>query len=177
MNMLSYRMEGHPIRGVRPAAFLMLIGSVAVIVGALLFQYVGKLEPCELCLLERWPYYLGIPLLVTALLTEKYPMVARVALIIVAVLFTAGGFVSAYHVGVEQHWIAGPTACTNPTAEANSIEALKAQLLAQEPVNCDVVQWSLIGISLAGWNLIAQLALVSVSAIGLRAERRRRRGR
>ena len=172
----SYRVAARqPIHGMRLAALLMLIGSVAVIGGALLFQYVGGLEPCELCLLERWPYYLGIPLLVVALIADKHPMVAAPILAIAAALFLAGTVISAYHVGVEQHWIAGPTACTMPVAEPTSIEALKAQLMALQPVRCDVVQWSLFGVSLAGWNLIASVAFVAIAVSGLAAEWRLRK--
>ncbi len=172
----SYRVAaGRPIHGMRFAALLMLIGSVAVIGGALLFQYVGRLEPCELCLLERWPYYLGIPLLVVALIAGKYRTVMASILVYAAALFLAGTVIAAYHVGVEQHWIAGPSACTMPTTEPNSIAALKAQLMAQQPVQCDVVQWSLFGISLAGWNLIASVTLVAIAVTGLGSEWRSRK--
>lgn len=159
-----------PIPGHGLAALLMLAGSIGVIGGAWLFQYVGGLEPCELCLIERWPYYTGIPLLVFASVAHRHRKIALPVLFIAAALFLAGAGVSSYHVGVEQHWIAGPTACTSPTAEAGSIEALRAQLMHQEPVRCDVVQWSLFGVSLAGLNLIASLVLAALSLVGLREE-------
>lgn len=171
---LIYRRTARqPIHHVRFSA--LLIVCVAVVGGALLFQYVGGLEPCELCLLERWPYYTGIPLLVVALIAGKHPVAAISILTVAAVLFLAGSSIAAYHVGVEHHWIAGPTACTMPMAQPNSIEALKAQLMAQQPVQCDVVQWSLFGVSLAGWNLIASLALVAIAVSGLRVEWRLRK--
>lgn len=152
----------------RAAAVVMLVGSIAVIGGALLFQYVGKLEPCELCLLGRWPYYIGIPLLVVAAIGGNRRAVAVSVFAIVGLVFLAGAGLSFYHVGVEQHWFPGPTECTATATEATSIEALKAQLMAQEPVRCDVVQWSLFGISLAGWNFIASLGLAALSAASLR---------
>ncbi len=147
----------------------MLVGSIGAIGGAWFFQYAVGLEPCELCLLERWPYYIGIPLLLLAAMWRRRPIVAIPVFTIVALLFLAGTAVAFYHVGVEQHWFAGPTACTAPATDATSIEALKAQLMAQQPVRCDVVQWSLFGISLAGWNLVASvvLAALSVSALYL----------
>lgn len=159
-----------PIHGTRLAALLMLVGSVGVIGGAWLFQYVGGLEPCELCLIERWPYYTGIPLLALAWVLHRHRKVALPILFLGAVLFLAGAAVSSYHVGVEQHWFAGPTACTSPGTEAHSIEALRAQLMQREPVRCDVVQWSLFGVSLAGLNLIASLGLAALSLVGLREE-------
>lgn len=157
----------HRIHHVLPS--VMLAACVGVIGGAWFFQYAIGLEPCELCLLERWPYYIGIPLLAIAVMWRRRPIVAVPVFTVVALLFLAGTAVACYHVGVEQHWFAGPTACTGPTTEANSIDALRAQLMAQEPVRCDVIQWSLFGISLAGWNLVASacLAVVSLAALYL----------
>lgn len=140
----------------------------------MLFQYVGGLEPCELCLLERWPYYIGIPLLAIALIAGKQPLLATSILALAAALFLSGTVIAAYHVGVERHWIAGPTACTLPITEPDSIAALKAQLPAQQPVRCEVIQWSLFGVSLAGWNLIASVALVVTAVSGLGREWRAR---
>jgi len=164
-----------PMPSMRMTALLMLIASSAVLGGAWFFQYVVRLEPCELCLLERWPYYLGIPVLVVALLLARHRMLAGSILALAAALFLAGTFLSAYHVGVEQRWLAGPTACTASGLDATTIEALKAQLMEQQPVRCDVVQWSLFGVSLAGWNFLASLALVVLCVTGLAAEWRLRR--
>jgi len=171
----------------RRFAFLVFLGSIAVVGSALLFQYVGGLQPCELCLLERWPYYIVAPLSALALAAATRPvfvplgnlgMLARLELVlagggrrllllsvftIATLLFLSGAAVGFYHVGVEQHWFTGPTACTAPAAGATSIEALKAQLLQLQVVRCDEVKWSLFGISLAGWNFIASLALAGLS--------------
>ena len=43
------------------------------------------------------------------------------------------------------------------------MQALKAQILHQQPVRCDEIAWSLWGISLAGWNLIASLVMLGCS--------------
>jgi disulfide bond formation protein DsbB len=153
----------------RLALAILLAGSVAVIGGALFSQYVGGLVPCELCLMERWPYYIGIPLTLAALAAggRRGLVISGVALVLL--LFLASSALAFYHVGVEQHWFQGPTACTGAGSAAHSVEALKAQLFAQQPVRCDEVQWSLFGVSLAGWNLAASLAL---SALALFAWRR-----
>jgi disulfide bond formation protein DsbB len=145
----------------------VLGGSIAVIAGAWLFQYVGKLQPCELCLLERWPYYITIPLLAVAALTGHRRAMTIPLLMIIALLFLSNAGLSFYHVGVEHHWFAGPTECTGAATEAISVEALQAQLTTQQPVRCDVVQWALFGVSLAGWNLVASAAFAALSFTGL----------
>src|SRR5476649_448213 len=142
---------------------LILAASTTVVGGALLFQYVGGLEPCELCLYQRWPYYAAIVATGVALLSGgDRAMGAVIALC--ALLFAASTVLAFYHVGVEHHWFAGPSACTGSGTGATSVEALKAQLLARQPVNCDEPAWRLFGISLAGWNLVASVLLAAFCA-------------
>ena len=146
---------------------LLLLASAAVVGGAWGFQLIGGLEPCELCLYQRWPYYAVIAASALALVLGRRG-VTRALLALAALAFLAGAGLAAYHVGVEQHWIAGPTACTSSGAPAGSIEELRRRLLAQPVVECDQVQWSLLGVSLAGWNVAASLALALGCLVALR---------
>ena len=150
---------------VRPVLLAVLAASLAVAVGALLFQYVGGLQPCELCLAERWPYYGAIAVAALALATGAPRAVWWVALL--ALIFLGSAGLAAYHVGVEQHWIAGPTACTGGASGAKSAEELMKFLSEQQPTRCDEVQWSLAGLSLAGWNLVISLVLLAVAGLGI----------
>ena len=153
---------------IQAIALLAFLGGSAVIGGALLFQHVGGLEPCELCLLERWPYYIGCPVLGVAIFARTRSLLVSI-FSIGSLLFLGSVGLALYHVGVEQHWVAGPTACTSTPTAAISIEALRIQLMQTEMVRCDDVQWSLFGISLAGWNAIASLFLTALGLIGLLA--------
>ena len=133
----------------------LLVLSAAVVGGALLSEHVGGLRPCELCLYERWPWYATIALtLVVVLVGAKRGAGAVLALC--GLILLAGAGLAFYHVGVEQHWFAGPSTCSGAAA-ADSVEALKAQIMGTAPVRCDEIAWSLFGISMAGWNLIASL--------------------
>jgi len=150
-------------------AHLVFFGCVAVIGGALLFQYAGGLAPCELCLYERWPYYAAIPVLLPMLHGPAARGDARLAAAILLLVFAASGALAFYHVGVEFHWFAGPTACTGSGPVAKTLEELQAQLMAQQPVRCDQPQFSFLGITLAGWNLVASAVLAAVALAALRA--------
>jgi disulfide bond formation protein DsbB len=136
----------------------VLAASAAVLGAALLSQYWGGLDPCELCLLERWPWWIAIAIAAASWLIGNR-LALQIPAILLALIFFGSAAVAFYHVGVEQHWFAGPTACTASGAAANSVDALRAQLLGKQPVMCDEVQWSLFGVSLAGWNLVASLGL------------------
>jgi disulfide bond formation protein DsbB len=114
--------------------------------------------------LERWPYYIAIPVAAVGLATRAPRALWWLGLLTLIFLGSAG--LAAYHVGVEQQWIAGPTACTGGASGAKSAEELMKFLSEQQPVRCDEVQWSLAGVSLAGWNLVISLGLLALTAVG-----------
>jgi disulfide bond formation protein DsbB len=154
----------------RSFAGFVFVASALVLGAALLSQYWGGLAPCELCLKERWPW--DAALLIAALcflLSGRVPVGWPAG--VLALIFAAGAALAFYHVGVEQHWFAGPSSCTTDATGAQTIDDLKKQLLATEPVLCDQVQWSLFGVSLAGFNLIASavMAIVCIAAARRRA--------
>lgn len=133
------------------------LGSLALLGGAFAFQYLGGLAPCHLCLLQRWPHGAAIALGVLVLL---WPWRGLALLAGLAVLASAG--IAAYHVGVEQHWWAGPTSCTAAIPAGGDAGALLDQILATPTVLCDSIAWSWLGISMAGWNAILSLVLAGL---------------
>jgi disulfide bond formation protein DsbB len=156
-------------------AGFVLAASAVVLGGALLSQYWGGLAPCELCLLQRWPWGVAIVIAFVAVMVGNPPALPWVALLLAAVFAVSTAF-AFYHVGVEQHWFAGPSACSAAATAADTVEALKAQILRRQPVRCDEVAWSPWGISLAGWNLVASLVMLGCCvAVFVRSRRPLRR--
>jgi len=163
----------------RAFPIFVLVVSAAVLGAALLSQYWGGLAPCELCLAERWPWAVAIVIAFVATMVGRRPALPWVALLL-GLVFAVGSALAFYHVGVERHWFAGPSACTAAPGAATTVAALKAQLLQQQPVRCDEPAWSLWGISLAGWNLVASIAMAGVclaAFLRLRGSGRARIGR
>jgi disulfide bond formation protein DsbB len=154
---------------------LILLASALVVGAALLFQYVGGLAPCELCLYQRWPYYAVIALSALALVAGN-GAATRWTLALAGLIFAASTALAIYHAGVEYHWFPGPTACTGGSSGAQTIEQLRAQLLGRQPVNCDEPAWKLFGISLAGLNVLASLALTLFCTLAFRRVALARRG-
>src|SRR5712691_8400034 len=147
----------------RTFAGFVLAASAVVLGAALLSQYWGGLRPCELCLLQRWPWDAAIVISLVALFAGTRPALPWVALILAGV-YALSALFAFYHVGVETHWFAGPSACTASTGGAMTLEDMKRQILGTAPVLCDKVQWSLLGVSLAGWNLLASLGMTGFCA-------------
>ena len=69
--------------------------------------------------------------------------------------------VATFHVGVEQHWWEGTSECGSTIGPTNDPDALLKALMNQPIVRCNEVAWSMLGISMAGWNGLACLALAA----------------
>ena len=151
----------------RDAPLWAAAASVVALATALGSQYLGGLAPCELCLWQRAPYGAAIVVGIAALLWFRGPHERVVLTMMLTILFAAGMAVAAYHTAVEQHWIAGPSACTGVPAldAAKTVEELRRQLLATPVVRCDEIPWSLFGVSIAGWNALASLVLTVYCAL------------
>ncbi|TDK50828.1 disulfide bond formation protein B [Antarcticimicrobium luteum] len=141
-------------------------GSAALLLGALGFQYIGGLPPCDLCIWQRWPHLAAVILGAAAL---ALPGRALPLLGAGAALTTSG--VGLYHTGVERGWWEGPTTCTSGPVGGLSPDQLLEQILAAPLVRCDEVAWDLLGLSMASWNAIAALALALVWLAASRAAR------
>ena len=142
------------------AGFVIAAVGAATIAGAWFFQYVIGLVPCPLCYEQRTPYYLAIPLsLAIGLLAhnQRRTGLARILLLVVAAIFAYGAALGVYHAGVEWKWWAGPTTCTSAGTAAGG--SLLSQMQGVRVVPCDVVQWTFLGLSLAGYNALIAGAL------------------
>ena len=146
---------------------LTAAGSLALLLGAFAFQFFGGLAPCVLCLYQRWPH--GAAVLIGALaLIFGGRLWALLGM--GAALATAG--IGVFHVGVEQKWWEGLASCTgNSIAGISTADLLNPDVIVAAPVRCDAIAWSLMGVSMAGWNVIASLALALIWWAAFRANK------
>jgi len=157
----------------RVFAGFVLVASAVVLGTALLSEYWGGLAPCELCLVQRWPWAAAIVISLIVLLVGERAPLSWVALMF-AIVFAISVVLAFYHVGVEQHWFAGPSACTAAPGGAMTLEQMKQQILGTAPVLCDRPAWTLFGVSMAGWNLLASLIVTGCCVAALLHGARRR---
>ena len=155
------------------APLTILLASVLALGAAFTGQYSYDLEPCVLCLYQRWPYAIciGLGLLGLALAAAGRPAAWVLALAGAVLIVNAG--IAGFHVGVEQAWWQGSAACSSPVGQATTLAEMRALVLAAPVVRCDEIAWSLFGVSMAGYNLAASLGLGLFSlAMAGRAKRR-----
>ncbi|GAB4273728.1 MAG: disulfide bond formation protein B [Pararhodobacter sp.] len=145
-------------------AFIAALGSALMLAGALFFQYVIGLAPCELCIWQRWPHVVAFAI---GLITFFFPQPGVMALGAMTMLVSAG--LGIYHTGVERAWWQGPTTCSG-TGDISSMNAedLLNHIMAAPVVRCTDVAWEMFGLSMASWNAIISLALAAIWVVALR---------
>ena len=148
------------------AAVAIFVLSAATIAGAWFFEFVIELPPCPLCLEERIPYHVIIPLsllmAIAALARAPQKLLATGFVVIIAAVL-CGAALGTYHAGVEWHLWAGPTDCSGPLSDMRAGGALLNQLQSVHVVRCDEAAWRFLGLSLAGYNVLISLLLAAIA--------------
>ena len=148
------------------ARLLALLLPLALLGGALGSQYIGGLHPCEMCYWQRWPHGAAILLAALAFTAPASSPRSRTLTLLAAAAIAISGAIGVYHAGVEAGIFEGFTTCT-------ATHGMSLQDIINAPlVRCDQVQWSLFGISMAGWNAILSLTVAALIVILLQKERR-----
>ncbi len=136
------------------AILLAGLGSLGLLIGALLFQFVGEMPPCKMCYWQRYPHFAAVGTAALVLLTGA-AFFAILGLILT--LLTAG--IGGFHVGVEQGWWEGPKSCTSTAIDNLSTDELLTQIMSAPMVRCNEIPWQMFGLSMAGWNMVLSICL------------------
>jgi disulfide bond formation protein DsbB len=152
------------IRGPALARLIALLLPLALLAGAFGSQYIGGLTPCEMCWWQRYPHMAAVVVAALAFTAPAESQRARTLTLLAAAAIAVSGAIGVYHAGVELKIFEGITTCT-ATAKGGSTEELLRQIVATPLVRCDEVQWSFLGISMAGWNAILSLGGAALIAL------------
>lgn len=134
------------------------------------FQSFGGLAPCHLCLLQRDVYWVAVAVGLVGWGIGRFVKGKHVVAIFSAILgliFLYEAGLAAYHAGVEWKFWPGPQGCTGASSAQANLAAIQG-LLGGAQINsprCDVAAWSFLGLSMAGWNVLAALVLAVLSGI------------
>jgi disulfide bond formation protein DsbB len=117
----------------------------------------------------------ALPVLAAGLLAHRFgapALLLRAALVIAAAAFAYGLALAIYHAGVEWGYFPAPVDCGGGVATTGNAGDLMAQLKATRVASCSDATWRMLGLSFAGWNVVASLALVVLTLAGALAGRR-----
>ena len=157
--------------GVAQARLVALLLPAALLAGAFGSELIGGLVPCEMCWWQRYPHLAAVALAALAFTGAPGSGRSRIFTGLAAVAIAVSGLIGVYHAGVELKIFEGMTTCTSFAAGASNEELLKS-ILNAPLVRCDQVQWSFLGISMAGWNAIISLGGAALIAVLLRGEKK-----
>jgi disulfide bond formation protein DsbB len=143
------------------ARALALFVPAALLAGALGSQYIGGLHPCEMCHWQRWPHYAAVALALAAFALRGSADKGRSFVWLAGLAILVSGLIGVYHAGVEAGIFEGLTQCSSMGA-AGSAQDILADIMATPLVRCDQVQFSFLGISMAGWNAILSISAAMV---------------
>ena len=148
------------------ARLIALLLPLSLLGGALGSQYIGGLHPCEMCYWQRWPHAAAILLAGLAFTGPASSSRSRALTLLAAAAIAISGAIGVYHAGVEAKIFEGFTTCT-------ATRGLTLQDIMKVPlVRCDQIQFSFLGISMAGWNAILSLGGAALIAYLTLKERR-----
>lgn len=153
------------------ARALALIVPLLLLGGAYASQYIGGLHPCEMCWWQRYPHMAAIPLALIAYATRGRACVSALFAGLAGLAIGISGGIGLFHAGVEYGWWQGLTACSTSPAGGNSADILN-QIMAAPITRCDVAPWSLLGISMAGYNgLLSGASALAILALILKGRK------
>ena len=138
------------------ARWLALLVPAALLAGAYGSQFWGGLYPCEMCYWQRWPHFAAIALALLSFALQKMADKGRSFVWLAALAILVSGSIGAYHAGVEVGIFEGITQCT-AGGSGGSTEDILNDILSRPIIRCDEVQFSFLGISMAGWNAILSI--------------------
>lgn len=137
----------------RAARLLALLVPAALLAGAYVAEYVFALYPCEMCWWQRWPHFAALGLAGLAFLAPP----ARVWTGLAALAILVSAAIGAFHAGVEYKWWQGITSCARIVPSDPGASPLDA-IMNTPMISCDEPQWTLLGVSLAGFNFLLSAA-------------------
>src|SRR6476646_2599706 len=140
------------------ARLIALLLPAALLAGAFGSQYLGGLYPCEMCWWQRYAHMAALAVAALAFTAPAPSTRSRVLTLLAALAIAVSGGIGVYHAGVEAKIFQGFTTCTATVHAGASTADLLKEITHAPLVRCDEVQWSFLGISMAGWNAIISLS-------------------
>ena len=135
---------------------VILFISIFALSSAYFIEYILGYKACNLCLIERLPYFFAIIIISLGLFLDRFEKFIFISL---CLIFVSATILSFYHLGIEQGFFKESLVCV----ANNEIDNLSKESLLKEfqktVISCKDVEFTLFGLSLATINVIISLIL------------------
>lgn len=142
--------------------------SAAALALALIGQYGFSLHPCDLCIMQRYPYAAVMLVGGVGWFLAKSRSLQRALLLLCALLFALDAGIAFYHTGVEYGWFPGPDACSSEAKPGQTLEEMRAAIMGAPLVTCAQAMAYIFGLSMAAWNALAAAAAAMAAFVAWR---------
>ena len=149
-------MHKFKIKTILNLIFLLCLISI---ISAYFIEYILGHQPCNLCLIERIPYILGLILIIL-----NYTLIKKdqFTILLLILIFAFSLIISFYHFGIEQGFFEESTICglKNVTDIISKEELLKQ--LGKKTISCKDVTFKIFGLSLTTINIAISLIVTVI---------------
>ena len=139
---------------------LILLISIIALISAFFIEYILGHQPCNLCILERIPYFLAI---IVILLNYKFIEFEKFFILFLTIIFLFGTALSLYHLGIEQGLIEESLVCDLKSGSNLLSKGEILKQLQEKSVSCKDVTFKMFGLSLTSYNILISI-LITFSA-------------
>ena len=133
--------------------FLICLTSL---ISAFFIEYILGHQPCNLCLIERVPYGLGILLII---FNFTFSRNEQFVVLLLTLVFAFSSIISFYHFGVEQGFLKESPICGLKNASDILTKEELLKQLQSKSISCKDVTFRIFGFSLTTINIIISLFL------------------
>lgn len=159
-------------------SLIIAIYATCVTLSAYFIEYVLGYKPCELCIIQRYPYYMIILSSIALFVLKSKTIPVNVSLSLlkrtyvgayVAIIFSCitGFSIATYHFGIENNYWQNFSGCSD---RLSGIELNAKNLLENinkiEPNCSDPLKF--FGLSLSGYNIISNILIAGLVIFDLR---------
>lgn len=140
-------------------AFILGISFTALAVAFISEGFLG-LEPCKLCIYQRYPYALAMVLGIAGLLLYRRTAIVRSIIGLSSLTFFCNSVIAFFHTGVERHWWDPLEGCKIFNFDHKK-QSILENIMSTPLGSCDEIPWAdpIFGLSMANYNVILCILL------------------
>jgi len=143
------------------------IYSVLVLISVYFMEFVLGWKPCELCLLQRYPYFIIILISIAFIIAKikKKKISPKLAIFLIVAPILSGLLIALYHYGIENSYWRNISGCSDQLSNIDiNTENLLSGLSEIKPNCSDPIK--IFGISISGYNILSNILMILIIFVG-----------